>query len=258
MLYVNHIESDPFVRSAEPVDPYEAYVENLEVLAYDALLAMSTKAKSYRNVLVGSAMVAYNEEINNTQVFIGWNHKPFKGSVKRCAEMDALDKMNALNMELKFQEEEDGLAMGIYRPIGLVTVSNANKKVIRSVNKISAPTLHMCEDCQCYFKNDPTVNEETLINTTLPADLRFMEVRKLSDHTKPERASEIAKKVIGLTQHFEKWDQVASTYKELMEEYIDRSMTDTVVPTEVAIEAILKVRRSSRTPIDSRPLHRVK
>ena len=215
--------------STPEMDPSLAYIAKIPRMAEQSLFAQQEVATSYRQFNVGSTLLVYNEALGDYMMLTHGNWKFRPESKKHCAEMFALDEMDALNQDLRnFGGEEQ---VGTFKPVGLVTVATSDKDKIFDVTHKRTPTLHMCADCVAYYDAHPLV-EDSLLNMTMPDTLAYAEVFSLRDYKEGAASKGLARVI-----RWSDWQYQADVYRALKEDVVPDSGLD--VTNGLARTAIL-------------------
>jgi hypothetical protein len=220
------------------LEPAREYVRMLPDMAAMSLMAKTNIATSYRGFDVGSTLMVHNGTLNDVMLLNYGNIKLAQILPKHCAEMFALDEMDALNESLRFYGSMD--EVGIYKPVGLVTVGTSDKGQIFDVTDKRTPTLHMCPACVEYYDAHPLV-DDNLLNATLPDNLRYVEVHSLGEYKGNTALSGLVRMV-----NFGRWDYQTGTYDALREEVDSEALPE--VLSGIAKTAIMSAQNSLMLP----------
>src|SRR3990167_2449982 len=114
-------------------DPYWMFLDGAPFMVGEVRKAAAEFAQSYRGFKVGAMVLAVAPQSNKIGWFFGANSKPEPGSIKRCAEQQAMRKV---------------AANGYHKIIGMIISGPSNQD---HGSGLKPPTLHPCEACRDIF-----------------------------------------------------------------------------------------------------------
>ena len=126
-------------------DPIYAGWQSLPMLADQARLTAEQEAVSYREFYVGASAYVLDEEHARSAILHGSNLTPYKGAPKRCAELEVVQKAEAL-----------GYKKLLYLVVTGPLQPDEHSGVVSS-------TLHPCFDCRKLFLASSLIEDETVI-----------------------------------------------------------------------------------------------